>query len=171
MLHYALRCVALALTLVATQRDTRIDSESILSFLCVASLRLITKISLKFLIRTFCVSQINGTLWTDLKETIRPRGRRCSISGYRVLEEATAGCYLCERQSWCSWTLVPWIDCTKTAWQWTLACNGLQLAKQLDSQEDIFRVIVTDVSSRVCFWLLAFTGLVREGASKLMNLA
>ena len=40
---------------------------------------------------------------------------------------------------------------------WTLICSGLQLAKQLDLQEDIVRVI-----GRFCFWLLAFTGLMRE---------
>ena len=29
--------------------------------------------------------------------------------------------------------------------QWTLTCSGLQLAKQLDSREDIVRVIVMEV--------------------------
>ena len=29
--------------------------------------------------------------------------------------------------------------------QWTLTCSGLQLAKQLDSREDIVQVIVTEV--------------------------
>ena len=29
--------------------------------------------------------------------------------------------------------------------QWTLTCSGLQLAKQLDSREDIVQVIITEV--------------------------
>ena len=33
----------------------------------------------------------------------------------------------------------------KTTRQWTLTCSGLQLAKQLDSREDIVRVIVMEV--------------------------
>ena len=41
--------------------------------------------------------------------------------------------------------LAPWTDCTKTTQQWTLICSGLQLAKQLDSREDIVRVIITEV--------------------------
>ena len=55
-----LRRVAFALTLVATQRNARIDSDPILAFLCIASLHLITKKSLKILIRNICVSQINA---------------------------------------------------------------------------------------------------------------
>ena len=42
-------------------------------------------------------------------------------------------------------TLAPWTDCTKTTRQWTLTCSKLQFAKQLDSREDIVRVIVTEV--------------------------
>ena len=47
---YILHYVAFALTLVATQCNARIDSDPILAFLCGASLRLIAKKSLKFLI-------------------------------------------------------------------------------------------------------------------------
>ena len=61
MLYHTLRCVAFVLTLVATQRNARIDSDPILVFLCVVSLRLITKKSRKGLIRNICVSQINTT--------------------------------------------------------------------------------------------------------------
>ena len=38
-----LRCVTFVLTLVAMQNYTRIDSDSILAFLCVAFLRLVEK--------------------------------------------------------------------------------------------------------------------------------
>ena len=52
---------------------------------------------------------------------------------------------LCERQSW-HWqqaqTLASWTDRTKNRRQWTLTCSGLQIAKQLDSREDIVVVIV-----------------------------
>ena len=60
-LHHMLRCVAITLTLVATQRNARINSDPILAFLCFASLRLIAKKALKVLIRNICVSQINAT--------------------------------------------------------------------------------------------------------------
>ena len=60
-LYHMLRCVAFVLTLVATQHNARIDLDPILAFLCFASLRLITKKSLKYLIRSICVSQINAT--------------------------------------------------------------------------------------------------------------
>ena len=43
MLHHALHCVAFVSTLVTTQRNTRIDSDSILVFLCIAFLHLIAK--------------------------------------------------------------------------------------------------------------------------------
>ena len=43
MLHHMLCCVAFVLTLVTKQHNARIDSDPILAFLCVASLRLITK--------------------------------------------------------------------------------------------------------------------------------
>ena len=46
-LYHMLRCVAFTLTLVATQRNARIDSDLILAFLYVASLRLIAKKLLK----------------------------------------------------------------------------------------------------------------------------
>ena len=39
----ALRCVAFALTLVATQSNARIDPDSILAFLCIALLHLVMK--------------------------------------------------------------------------------------------------------------------------------
>ena len=48
-------------TLVETQHDARIDSDPILAFLCVGSLRLIAEKSLKVLARKICVSQINAT--------------------------------------------------------------------------------------------------------------
>ena len=57
----ALRHVAFASTLVGTHRDARIDSDPIFAFLCVGSLRLIAKKSLKILVRKFCVSRINAT--------------------------------------------------------------------------------------------------------------
>ena len=60
-LHHMLRCVAIMLMLVATQRNARIDSDPILAFLCFASLRLIAKKAIKVLIRNICVSLINET--------------------------------------------------------------------------------------------------------------
>ena len=42
--------------------------------------------------------------------------------------------------------------------QLTLTCSGLQLAKQLDSCEDIAPVIVMEIADSV-FWHLAFTHL------------
>ena len=42
-LHHALHCIAFTSTLVAMQRDTRIDLDSILTFLCIGFLCLITK--------------------------------------------------------------------------------------------------------------------------------
>ena len=42
-------------------------------------------------------------------------------------------------------TIASWADCTKTTRQWTLIGSGLQLAKQLDSREDIVWVIVVEV--------------------------
>ena len=42
-LYDELRCVAFASTLLQTQHDARIDSDPILAFLCVGSLRLIAK--------------------------------------------------------------------------------------------------------------------------------
>ena len=57
MLHNALHCVAFALMLVAMQHDTRIDSDSILAFLCVVSWCLIAKKLLKILIRNFKLTQ------------------------------------------------------------------------------------------------------------------
>ena len=42
-LLHMLSCVTFALTLIATQCNARIDSDPILVFLCVASLRLIAK--------------------------------------------------------------------------------------------------------------------------------
>ena len=47
--------------------------------------------------------------------------------------------------------------------QWTLTCSGLQLAKQLDSREDIVRVIVTEVVDSAFGFSLAVTGLARDG--------
>ena len=41
--------------------------------------------------------------------------------------------------------------------QSTLTCSGLQLAKQLDSWEDIVRVILTEGVDSVSIWLLTFT--------------
>ena len=59
-LHHALHYIAFTLMLVATRCDAIIDSDSILAFLCIASLQLITKKSLKLLIRNLCVSQIGA---------------------------------------------------------------------------------------------------------------
>ena len=67
-----LRCVAFASTLVEMHHDTRIDSDPILAFLCIAFLRLIVEKSLENVVRNFlrftnwrnampCV-----TLWTSL---------------------------------------------------------------------------------------------------------
>ena len=58
MLYHMLRCIAFALTLVAIQRNTRIDSDPVLAFLYVVSLHLIAKKSLKYYI---CVSQFSAT--------------------------------------------------------------------------------------------------------------
>ena len=55
----------------------------------------------------------------------------------------------------------------KNSQQCTLTCSGLQLAKQLDSQEDIVTVIVTEVVD--CFWRLAFMYLREEMVSELMS--
>ena len=41
-LHHALRCISFMLTLIAMQHDARIDTDSIITFLCVA-LHLVTK--------------------------------------------------------------------------------------------------------------------------------
>ena len=48
-------------------------------------------------------------------------------------------------------TLAFWTDCTKARQQWTLTCtcSDLQLAKQLDSREDIIQVIVVEVVDSV----------------------
>ena len=59
MLNNALRCVAFTSALVEMQRDARIDSDPVLAFLCVGSLRVIAKKSLKVLARKICVSRIN----------------------------------------------------------------------------------------------------------------
>ena len=40
-------------------------------------------------------------------------------------------------------------DLEKQEAVWTLTCGGLQLAKQLDSQEYIVQVIVTEVADSV----------------------
>ena len=47
MLHNALHYIAFMSMLVATQPDARIDSDSIFTFLCIGSLRLIAKKLLK----------------------------------------------------------------------------------------------------------------------------
>ena len=49
---------------------------------------------------------------------------------------------LCDRQLV---ALATGMNCTKTMQQWTLTCSGLQLARRLDSQEDIVWAIVTEV--------------------------
>ena len=59
MLNNALCCIAFASTLVETQRNARIDSDPILAFLCVGSLCVIAKKSLKLLASKNCVSRIN----------------------------------------------------------------------------------------------------------------
>ena len=48
--------------------------------------------------------------------------------------------------------------------QLALSCSGMQLAKQLDSQ-DIAQVIATEIADS--FWLLAITHLAKEMASEL----
>ena len=53
MLYNVLRCVDFALTLVGTQHNPRIDSDPMLVIVCVAFLRQIVKILLKYLIINF----------------------------------------------------------------------------------------------------------------------
>ena len=57
-LYHTLRCVAFALTLVAMQRNARIDSDPILAFLCFASLCLITRKLLKYLLEIFAFHKL-----------------------------------------------------------------------------------------------------------------
>ena len=58
-LSNVLRCVVFASTLVETQHDTRIDSDPILAFPCIAFLHLVVK-KPTFLVINLCVSQINA---------------------------------------------------------------------------------------------------------------
>ena len=81
-LHNALRCVAFASTLVATQRGARVDSHSIFAFL-----RLAPRIRQRLLIRKFRVSHINATqgLASYCEPAIRPQApfenvRHCHLT-------------------------------------------------------------------------------------------
>ena len=54
-LNNVLHCVVFSLTLVETQHDARIDSDSILAFPCVAFLHLVVKKLLTFLVINLCI--------------------------------------------------------------------------------------------------------------------
>ena len=60
-LNNALRCVIFASMLAETQHDTRIDSDPILAFLCIAFLHQVVKKPPTFLVINLCVSRINVT--------------------------------------------------------------------------------------------------------------
>ena len=60
-LNNVLCCVVFVSTLVETQHDARIDSDPILTFPCVAFLRLVVKNPPTFLVINLCISRINVT--------------------------------------------------------------------------------------------------------------
>ena len=60
-LNNMLHCVVFALTLVEMQHDARIDLDPILTFPCIAFLRLVVKKPPMFSVINLCVSRINAT--------------------------------------------------------------------------------------------------------------